>query len=61
MTDPKYLNIMNQYNLPPIDGDVVKMRWLAKNNDWFVKTEAGWFWLEPDTRQWRPSNFGPDY
>ncbi len=58
--EPKkdWQSIFTKHNLPPAPGDVVDMRWKARTDDWYVKTEAGWYWLRG--KVWTQVPYGPD-
>ena len=58
----RYEEIFKKHNLPPLAGEVTKMRWLMANHDWYAKTAEGWFWLRGDggpNRKWMPAPLGP--
>jgi len=56
-----YEEIMERHNLPPLEGTIVKMRCTFAGEDWWAKTEHGWFWLRGDAldRKWAPAPLGP--
>ena len=52
-------NIAKKHGLPPTPGPVLDARWVMGHDDWWVKTDAGWYWLRPGTRIWMKAPLGP--
>jgi len=59
----EYLDLVAKHGLPePPEGDILEMQWTASTGDWYLRTEAGWFYCRCDvrTRVWQgPSVYGP--
>jgi DNA-binding ferritin-like protein len=45
--------------LPPAPGHVIDARWVMRNDDWYVQTKEGWYWLRSGT--WVKAPNGPLY
>lgn len=59
----KWDEVWKKYNLPklPTDESIEDMRWIARTNDWWAKTETSWWWLRGDElKKWIPSKNSPD-
>jgi hypothetical protein len=54
-----YEAIIARNHLPPAQGEVLDMRWMASTGDWWHRTAAGWFWFDARTKQWKPAPLGP--
>lgn len=35
------------------------MRYVTSSNDWYLKTDEGWFWLDQREMRWKPLPLGP--
>jgi hypothetical protein len=44
---------------PDPPGEVLDRRYLTAANDWYVQTEAGWFWLDQRSMEWKSAPLGP--
>lgn len=53
------LAVFERNGLPPAAGEVLNMRWVAQTGDWWHQTAAGWFWLDPRTKEWKRAAYGP--
>lgn len=40
-------------------GTIRDMRWKAALNDWYAKTDDGWFWWNPRKKIWMLMGFEP--
>ena len=61
MTHEEYL-IKNGLPLPPYL-PVAKLRWIAGNGDYWVKTPKGWYWMRTQdvlTKEWKHAPMGPE-
>lgn len=45
--------------LPPAPEHVLDARWIARNDDWYIETKAGWYWLRSGA--WVKAPNGPPY
>ncbi|MGA7119682.1 MAG: hypothetical protein WBY94_06265, partial [Polyangiaceae bacterium] len=48
-----------KHNLPPAPGSPRNARWIAGQDDWWVQTETGWYWLRHGSRRWVHAPSGP--
>lgn len=54
----KYTAIMVQNQLPAVDDEVLDMRWIARQDDWWLRTKRGWFWFDRRANAWKFSPIG---
>ena len=58
MSPKDWANLLQTNGLPPAPGTPLDARWIARNDDWWVRTAEGWYWL--DRRQgWVRAPQGP--
>jgi len=53
MQDKRTILIKN--GVRPPEDEILDVRWKARFNDWYVRTEAGWFWYDHGERGWKAS------
>jgi hypothetical protein len=59
-----YEAILEGHGIPPVDGKILEVRYVASSGDWHARTSEGWFYcrtqdVDPDRRKWVPSAYGP--
>jgi hypothetical protein len=40
-------------------GTILDARYLTRSDDWYVRTNHGWFWWDSRTHEWRSHATGP--
>ena len=64
LTDDERRTHMNEVlllrGLPVPPGDrVTDARWIAGLDDWWARTDLGWFWFDPTKKTWKSAPNGP--
>jgi hypothetical protein len=54
----RWIELIEKNGLPSPPEEPIDLRWIARGNDWWVKTEKGWYWLH-NGQVWESAPFGP--
>jgi hypothetical protein len=56
-----WVALLAENGLPPAPGVPTDARWIMGTDDWWVRTEKGWYWLrgESSSKTWVFAPLGP--
>lgn len=59
--DDRFRDILKQNGIgqPVETRPITEARWIAAQNDWWVRIEEQWYWWDRLTSEWRLSTRGP--
>lgn len=43
--DARWEALRTKHGLPPEPAQVLRTKWVARTDDWYIETTKGWFWL----------------
>lgn len=52
-------NFIPKKDLPPPPEEALDYKYKTSSNDWWVKTEKGWYWYDNRTKEWKHAPHGP--
>jgi len=41
------------------EGEILDLRWVGRQGDWYALTDKGWHWWDTQTSEWRHCPLGP--
>ena len=60
--EARYQKILLDHKISPPPGEILKLRYITRMDDWYAQTPEGWFWWDGCQRakgQWRGAPLGP--
>lgn len=59
--EPDRKAILRQYKIPPPEGEILGLRYIAEWGDWYVQLQDGWYHWGGHKTGWKHCAFGPRY